>query len=371
MDALFGIGLSRSVSGQPASVIEKINEDSAVVVSVDIASGIDGNSGKVRGTAVRADITVTFAAAKRGHFLNEGPDYTGDLYVQEIGIPTDHVRGGDVFFAVEDGDFESLPERRVTGNKGTFGKLLVVAGSETICGAAYFTAAAALKSGIGMVRIFTSEKNRTALSVLLPEALITAYEEETYTPALLKEAYDWADAVAAGPGLSTSALSERILRDLLEMNEKPMVLDADALNLMAAEPDLWKKIAFPCVITPHMGEMARLTGRSIPELKNDPGGSAVKFAAAHRVTCVLKDAATITAYPDGTVFVNTSGCSALATAGSGDVLAGLIAGFLLLYGESGLPAEAMAVHYHGRLGEAAAADESEEAVTAKSLLNYV
>ncbi len=369
IDALFGIGLSREVTGKAAEVIKRINEDDAFVLAVDIASGLDGNTGEVCGCAVKADITVTFAAAKRGHFLNKGPAFTGDLFVQNIGIPLDNAE--DAVISVEDDDFESLPLRDETGNKGTFGKLLVVAGSRDMCGAAYFTAAAALKSGIGMVRIFTSEKNRTALSVLLPEALITTYEEEKYDKEALKKAYEWADAVAAGPGLSVSGISEEILRDLLDMNKKPMVMDADALTIMAAGPELWEKVDFPCVITPHMGEMSRLCGKSIADIKKDPIAAASGFVSAHKVTCVLKDAATVIAYSDGRVFINTSGNSALATAGSGDVLTGLIAGFMLQYGDTDLPVEAMAVHYHGRLGEAAAEEASEESVTAGSLLKII
>ena len=370
IDALFGIGLCREVKGKAAEVIDAVNDDDAFVLAVDIASGLDGNTGRVCGTAVKADLTVTFAAAKRGHFLNQGRAFTGDLVVQEIGIPLDCI-GGDVLYAVEDEDFASLPMRDETGNKTTFGRLLVAAGSAEICGAAYFAAAAAIKSGTGMVRIFTHEKNRTALSVLLPEALITTYTEETYGKELLKRAYDWADACVAGPGLSTDETAVKILNDLLDMGDKPLVLDADACNILAAYPELWKKIRSEFCMTPHIGEMKRLCGPGTDGIKDDPAGIAKAFAAEHGCTLVLKDASTVTACKDGTVFVNTSGSSALATAGSGDVLSGLIGSFLLQYRDSDLPLAAMAVHYHGRLGEAAAEDSSEEAVTAGSLIEYL
>ena len=371
IDALFGIGLCREVRGTAAAVIESINEDDAFVLALDIASGLDGNTGKVCGTAVRADMTVTFAAAKRGHFLNDGRAFTGDLHIMEVGIPLEPVKGPDVARAIEDEDLERLPLRDRTGNKGTFGKLLVVAGSAQICGAAYFAAAAALKSGIGMVRIFTHEKNRSALSVLLPEALITGWTEETYTEELLKEAYDWADACVAGPGLSRDETAAAILSDLFDLGTKPLVLDADACNILAEHPELYQKIRAPFIVTPHMGEMKRLAGMSIGEIRSDPVGTAGAFAGKHGCTVVLKDASTITAYPDGAVYINTSGSSALATAGSGDVLSGLVGSFVLRYGGCGLPVEAMAVHYHGRLGEAAAEELTEDAVTAGSLVEYL
>ncbi len=370
IDALFGIGLKRDVTGAAAEVIRQVNSDRVEVLSVDIPSGIDGNTGAVRGIAVRADVTVTFAEAKRGHYFGAGKAYTGSLVIKKIGIPTDRI-SGQALLAVEDEDFEDLPERREDGNKSTFGKLLVVAGSREISGAAYLCAAAALRSGIGMVRIFTHERNRIAMSVLLPEALITTYDADSYETGLLKEALDWSDAAVVGPGLSTGELSKRLFTDFLSLNTGPAVFDADALNLLAAEPALWDAVNFPCVVTPHIGEMSRLTGLPAAGIKADPAGTASAFAGRRNAVCVLKDASTVTAYPDGRVYVNTSGCSALSTAGSGDVLAGLLGGFLLQYEESGLPIEAMAVYYHGCLGEAAAEEETEEAVTAGSLIEQM
>ncbi len=371
VDALFGIGLGRPVAGRTAELIEKINADSCPKVAVDIPSGVESNTGHLLGTAVKADLTVTFAAGKPGHYLYPGTAYCGQVVVKEIGIPVKETPESSRMYRMEDADFAALPPRDESGNKGTFGKLLVIAGSRGICGAAYLCAAAALKRGIGMVKIFTHEANRTALSVLLPEALIDTYGGNDDPEEPLKNALAWADAAVIGPGLSTQPEAKRLLTCFEKHNTLPAVYDADALNLIAGDGALWKKQAGRRIVTPHIGEMSRLTGMAAGEIQADPVGTALVWAAAHEAVCVLKDARTVTAYPDGRCFINATGCSALATAGSGDVLAGLVGAMLLTGRGTTLPVEAMAVHLHGRLGEAAAGEMGKEAATAGDLIRML
>jgi hydroxyethylthiazole kinase-like uncharacterized protein yjeF len=371
IDAIFGIGLSRDVAGRAAEVISRINLENAKKVSVDISSGINADTGQVLGCAVKADLTVTFARAKAGHCLYPGKAYSGEVVVREIGIPVDETNSGSRLYAVDDADFLRLPVRNEYGNKATFGKLLVIAGSRNICGAAFFAACAALKCGIGMVRIITDSANRAALSTLLPEALIDTYDTGYISDEALKRCIDWADGVVIGPGLGTDKMSAELFERFLTLNDLPAVMDADALNLLAADEGLWNKIHFRTAVTPHIGEMCRLTGLSAKEIKSNALDIASDFAKKHDTVCVLKDAVTVTAYPDKDRYINTSGCSALASAGSGDVLSGIIGGLTVRYKDCHLPIEAFGVHLHGRCGETAGKLAGNGPATASDLLSAI
>lgn len=371
IDALFGTGLKREVSGDYAKAVEKVNRSGTPVVSIDIPSGLSGDTGEILGTAICADLTVTFQYPKQGQLIVNGPAVCGDLFVENIGIfPYADTEDSGCFILTSE-DLDTLPARDEAGNKSTFGKLLVIAGNREICGAAYLSAAAALKTGIGMVKIFTSKENRTALSVRIPEALITVYGENTSDLERLEADLDWADVVLIGPGIGTDGFSAELMKLFLKRNTKPAVMDADALNILSSSPELWKSVKFDCTITPHIGEMSRLTGLSAGEIKADPLGTAASFAAEHKVTCILKDHVTVIAYPSGLTFINTTGCSALASAGSGDVLAGMTAGMVTRFRRTDLPLAAMAVYRHGIAGEQAAEDCGSEAATSADLLDYI
>ena len=360
IDALFGTGLNRAVGGPAAEVIRSINASGAVRLAVDIASGVSADTGSVPGEAVRADYTVTFSFGKRGHYFYPGASYTGRLTVAPIGITELHIQEKEKELkSFGESDLAGMFPRDESGNKGTFGKLLVIAGSRQICGAAYLASFSAAQTGIGMVRIFTEETNRAPLASSFPEALITTYREGAVGRGALEESMRWADAVLIGPGLGTDKTAEEILRCALAFGELPLVMDADALNLMAAHPDLWDFVRVPCVITPHAAEMSRISGTAIREIKSDPVGAARRFAAEHSVVCALKDARTVIAPPSGCAWLNTAGNSALAKAGSGDVLAGILAGIVTRDVKSGgrLTPErlarltAAACFVHGKCGE--------------------
>lgn len=371
VDAMFGVGLHRPLQGIYAETAEKINRSSARVIAVDLPSGICADSGKILGCAVKADVTVTFAAEKPGLYLYPGAGYTGEIRVADIGVyEPDAERWKTRRFICEDADIRRLMQRPQNGHKGTFGKVWIAAGSKGMCGAAYLCAKACLRSGAGMVKLYTEKDNWPVLQQMLPEVMISAYdqipdEEE------IRRGIEWADVILAGPGLGKSRGAADMLRMILKEKKKKIVLDADALNLLAEHPEWIKELSEQCVLTPHLGEMARLTGRKAAELKNDLITAAESFAEQHRVVCVLKDARTVTAVKGKATYLNLSGSDAMATAGSGDVLSGILASVLAqMKGKDEEREEAVAagVFLHGRAGERAADVLGNASVNAGDLL---
>ncbi len=369
IDAIFGISLNREVGGIFADAVEAINkhrEDGAKVISIDIPSGIEADSGKVLGCAVKADITIACAFKKPGELLYPGADYVGELRRADIGITERSITGEIKTFAPDKSD-AYLPARRSDSNKGTYGKVLVIAGSEEICGAAILSASAALRSGCGMVRVYTHENNRIALQTALPEALVTTYMDSTIK---LKSAVEWCDIAVIGPGLGTSDIAKEILEFMLKEAGVPLVIDADALNMISKQPELLKTIKAEAVITPHVAEMSRLCGQDIKSIKGDPIGTARDFAETYHVTCVLKDARTVTAIPGGATVINTSGNDGMATAGSGDVLTGIIAS-LAAQGEKMSEAAWRGVYLHGLAGDSAKEKFGAHSMTSSDIIDAI
>ena len=358
VDAVFGVGLTRPVEGRYAQLIRQMNECSAWKVAVDIPSGVDGDTGMELGTAFRADLTVTFGYRKAGLCLYPGRMLAGRTVTADIGIYGDPADPGNLRH-MEESDLDALPERRPDGNKGTFGKVLAVAGSPGMCGAAYLCGASAFAAGAGMVRIFTAEENRIPLQTLLPEAIITCGDSDEAK----EKAYQWSDVLILGPGLGTGDKArdkaEWFLRRAWE-DRKPVILDADGLNLLSDHPQWRKWLGAHVTLTPHIGEMSRLTGKPADEIIKDRTGSAVSLAGETGTVCVLKDACTVTAGPEGNAWINLSGNAGMGTAGSGDVLAGVLAGMRCMFAGAGYeeadPAKvaALGVFIHGRAGDRAA-----------------
>lgn len=372
VDALFGVGLARSIEGRYAELIEKMNRAQAWKIAVDIPSGVNGDTGVVMGTAFQADLTVTFAFRKTGLCLYPGRQLAGKVVTTDIGIYREPSFMEKKWY-FQDEDIRLLPKRTPEGNKGTFGKVLAVAGSGGMCGAAYFCGAAAFASGAGMVRILTEEENRIPLQTRLPEAITEWGEEEED----FQRAFDWCDVLVIGPGLGLSEKSRRKVQWFLEKafpEGKPVILDADGLNLLASNPE-WKQFLGPhVVLTPHMGEMSRLTGKKIAELQADREEIACVYARDTQTVCVLKDACTVTAGPGGQIWFNLSGNPGMAAAGSGDVLSGVLAGMFCMYKEQGLKQEeaartaALGVYIHGRAGDLAARRKGQYGMTAGDLI---
>ena len=354
VDALFGIGLSREVTGKYAEIVRKMTEQDGYKVAVDIASGISADTGAVMGMAFAADLTVTFGFIKAGQLLYPGAEYTGELKVADIGIDEQSLYEIKPELKVlETSDLNRLPRRVNRSNKGSYGKLLILAGSKQMAGAAVFAAKAAYRMGCGLVRVATVEENRIILQEQVPEAVLAVYNNGTDVVEFVETQLHWADAVVAGPGISQSDLSERMLYELLKRIQVPCLCDADALNLLSKHPDWWKLVQSPLVITPHLGEMARLTGRPITGIRDRLVQTAQELAMEHQITVVLKDARTITAQPDGQSYINVSGNHGMATAGAGDVLSGVV-GTLLAQKLDMHLAAALGVFIHGLAGDAAA-----------------
>lgn len=326
VDAIFGVGLSRPVEGQYRDVICQLNKMDAWKIAVDLPSGIDGDTGVELGIAFRADLTITFGFCKSGLCLYPGKKIAGEIVIADVGIYAP-LEIQDTAWLLEEKDIKQLPDKVVDGNKGTFGKVLIVAGSHGMCGAAYLSAFGAFAAGVGMVRIFTVEENRVPLQTMLPEAMISCGEDYW-------QAFDWCDQLVVGPGVGTDAASAKKVMWFLKAAfeaEKPMVLDADGLNLLSAYPEWRAYLSSQVILTPHMGEMSRLTGKTIKEIQNERIRSAREFAAETGSVCVLKDASTVVAAPDGRIWICCTGNPGMATAGSGDVLTGLLAGVNCMY----------------------------------------
>lgn len=370
VDAIFGIGLSRNIEGKYARIINKMNEARCKKVAVDIPSGINADTGEVMGVAFRANLTVTFAAAKRGHVYYPGVKYCGIIIVCDIGIGLDALDGEKEVFSSFSKAPYAPPKRDPASNKGTYGKVLIIGGAAGMAGAVYFSALAAYRTGAGLVRIFAAEENRTALAALIPEAVLTTYKngETEETERSLKAALADATVVVTGPGLSKSEDARAILHTVLAECKVPLLLDADALNIIAEE-NISVRGDIPVIVTPHMGEMARLTKKSIDELKKTQIGEAFDFAEKQNCICVLKDART--AVSDGArCYLNTSGCSAMSKGGSGDVLTGVIA-TLIAEGMTPFEAAALGVFLHGKAGETASAEKGAYSVLARDIANAI
>lgn len=359
VDALFGVGLSRPIAPDSpfAAAIDWMNRSRGAVVAADIASGVETDTGRVLGTAVRADRTVTFTLPKIGQAVGEGALCSGRADVIDIGIPADLVHGLVCPTQTVEQSFAQavLPKRQADGHKGTFGKVLVVGGAVGYTGAPYLTASAAARGGAGLVylgvpkAIWAVEAAKCTGAMPFPLAdkhgalACKALED-------LKERLKTCNVLALGPGLSREEQAAGLARDLLTEAQCPVVLDADGINALEGHMDvLDARRGRITILTPHDGEFTRIGG----DLSHgDRVRSAREFAAAHGCVLVLKGHRTVTAAPEGNVLVNTTGTSALAKGGSGDVLTGLIAA-LLAQGATAVQAAAGAVWLHGRCGEIA------------------
>ena len=370
VDCLFGIGLSREVGGIYYDVIDQMNAMPGVKVAADIPSGIHTDSGQIMGIAFRADVTVTFGFRKLGHVLFPGADFCGKVILREMGI--DRYSLLDIkpqAFHLEEDDLNQAAKRPRQSNKGTYGKLLLIAGARNMAGAAVLAAKGAYAAGVGLVRVVTPECNREIIQKLVPEAVLTTYEEDTKDVSFLQEAFDWADAIVAGPGLGQSETSGLILKAVFGVKDQKVLLDADALNLVAAQNG---QMAFPkqCVITPHLGEMQRLCGISVKDQQKDLIKVALDFAKGYNTYVVLKDAHTVICGPDGDVCVNLTGNPGMAVGGSGDVLSGVI-GCMLASGSDVFRAGCMGVYIHGRAGDLAAEKNGMAGMSASDLVPAV
>ena len=371
IDAVFGVGLSRKVEGRYRQVIEQMNRMRGTKFAVDIPSGLSATTGCILGCAFKADYTVTFQLKKIGLELSQGRTMAGRVIVPDIGISTDSICEDQEIVRTAGKDIyrKMLPDRPEDSNKGTYGRLLVIAGSKGMAGAAYLNAHAAYMTGAGLVRIYTSSDNREILQTLLPEAIVTTYEE--YNKEELLSLFTWADSVCIGSGLGMSRLSEKILKTVIEYVKVPCLIDADGLNLLAENKNYLNQMAERrFVITPHMKEMSRLTGTPVEELKADRIQILKDFISRYRITCVLKDSRTLIASEEKGIRMNLTGNSAMAKAGSGDVLAGVISGWMV-QGKEAEDAAELGTYIHGLSGDLAKFEKGVYSVMARDLIEYI
>ncbi|MFN3421529.1 MAG: NAD(P)H-hydrate dehydratase [Armatimonadota bacterium] len=388
VDALLGTGITGEVRGLYAEVIPLITHHSPRILSVDIPSGINSDTGEVCGVAVRADATVTLGAIKLGLMLFPGAEHAGDLFIGSLGVPNSLLTKLNIqkFVATHEIVHRVLPPRSPNTHKGDYGRVLIVGGAPGMSGAAIMAGKAALRSGAGLVQVALPQSLNIAIEASALEVMsFPLPETETGTIApealsVLAPRLEWADVIAVGCGISRHERTQNFVRQLVAQVDKPMVIDADGLIALSGYSEILRQRKSLTVLTPHPGEMAALMQTKTDEVQRDRVGVALKAAKNFNAVVVLKGARTITASPDGTVFVNPTGNAGMATGGSGDVLTGMIAALLAqtivrspstLALRSLTEAVAAAVFLHGLAGDIASWDKGEVALVAGDLLDHL
>lgn len=377
VDALLGTGLSSEVRGLYRQAIDWINSSGCPVCSVDIPSGIDASSGAVLGTAVRAELTVTFAAAKVGHAVYPGAGLCGEVLLVDIGIPPRLSNESDEFRFVTTGVARGLlPERPAAGHKGTFGHVLIVAGGAGKSGAAVLTANGALRSGAGLVTLACPSSLQPVVAGLQIEAMTEALPEvdgnlAESALAAVEKLWEGKQSLAVGPGLGQKGETVELVRNLVAKAPIPLVVDADGLNALVGRLSVLRQRApGTTILTPHPGEMARLLETSVAKVEADRFQMARRFAREHGVILVLKGARSVVAAPDGRAWVNGSGNPVLAAGGSGDLLAGLLGG-LLAQGLDAATAAVLGVFVHGAAADRVATARGGVGILAGEIANVI
>lgn len=376
-DAVFGIGLSRKIEGRYADILNRMNQINACKIAVDIPSGIDAGTGAVLGTAFQADLTVTFAYEKTGMVLYPGAFYSGKVCVEDIGIYLRGEEEGEKYLTYEREDLPKIcPKRKEDAHKGTYGKVLMITGSKGMAGAAFLSARAAYRTGAGLVRILTPESNRIVLQTKLPEAIITSYEEEISNQ--IENLLDWADVICVGCGIGTEEPSKKIMDSLLgylSVHKKPCVIDADGLNVISDMEDVKRESLLSMsgnnlIFLPHIKEFARILGKSLEDTKKNRIGLAQQYVKIYNIILAAKDARTVVVGKERIPYLNTSGNGAMAKAGSGDVLAGIVTGCIAI-GMDRFEATSLGVYVHGLCGDEARKRLGAHSVLAEDLIEMI
>lgn len=362
VDALLGTGFKGEISGDMAKAVEIINQTGKLTVAIDLPTGVDADTGQICTCAVKADHTITFALPKPGLLIYPGAECAGKLTIADIGIPIKLLVDASVKQnIITAGSIKSfLGIRHPDAHKGTTGKVAVIAGSQGLTGAATLTSMAALRAGAGLVTLGIAESLNDIMESKLTEVM-TKPLPEAVGRSISRKALPYIEEMAAksnvlaiGPGLGTQEETMVVVREIIKNVECPLVLDADALNALAGHTDILNQAKALPVVTPHPGEMARLTGFTVKDVNADRITTARLAAGLWGAIVVLKGARTIVAYPDGEVYINTTGNPGMATGGTGDVLTGVVAG-LIAQGLTTHAAAVAGVHLHGLAGDIAGA----------------
>ncbi len=375
IDAIFGIGLTKPITGEFEEIIKRINKTTGIIYSVDLPSGISGDDGSVMNVAVKATETITFGHNKIGLLLYPGANYAGTITVADIGFPraaTEHVEVDTFYYDRE--DLNRLPKRQSYSHKGNYGKVLIIAGSKGMAGAACLSARAAYRSGAGLVKVLSFGCNRSIVQSLLPEAIFAAYDELDWNveqERLIKD-IEWATAIVIGPGIGCDQRSKELLDMVISKAKVPLIIDADAITLLAlklnemeeSENDhgldsrierLQSLLPAGTILTPHLMELSRLIGPSVHDITNNLIDTAHRCSYNNELVYAIKDARTIVAY-NNQYYINVSGNHGMATGGSGDVLTGMIAA-LVAQGMKPYDGACLAVYIHGLAGDEAAREK--------------
>ena len=401
VDGIFGIGLSRNIEGIIRNTIDSISDISSkrkntdnklVVVAVDIPSGLNSDTGEVMGCTIVADYTITFGSRKAGMYLYMGKDICGQVKVCNIGFPRlayeNALEDGQFYHIIENEDVSKYLHRKAHSNKGSYGKVLIIAGSSGMYGAAYLAASAAFRMGAGLVRIVTHKENRELIYKMLPEVMIDTYESIDDMEGLsLESSIAWADSVLIGPGIGTSEIAVELVRrtiNIAKSQDKYLIIDADGLNIMAKDDSLKEGLYGKVIITPHIGEASRLMDIEVSQIASNIVKVARDYSDKYNINVVLKDSTSVILgiesfdnKCDNRAYVNITGNAGMATAGSGDVLAGIIAGAMAgglnreLVNYDMTRAIATAVYIHGIAGDMAAIEKGQTSMLATDILDMI
>jgi ADP-dependent NAD(P)H-hydrate dehydratase / NAD(P)H-hydrate epimerase len=374
IDAIFGTGLDRPVAGLAAEVIALVNKSKKKVLSLDIPSGVNGNTGAVMGSAVKADYTVTFGLPKIGNMLYPGYELGGELFVSHISFPPSLTEGNDLRIATN--DYIALPKRPAEAYKGSTGDVLFIAGAANYYGAPYFAAMSFLKSGGGYARLAAPGSvvpviaKRGREIVYLPQEETVAGSIAFKNKRKLLDATAKVDMVVIGPGLSLQEETVELVKELAAEIKSPLLIDGDGLTAIAENTGILSSRKYPTILTPHMGEMARLTGMSAAEISGNKIAVLRETTERLKATIILKGAHSLIGMCGGNVYINLSGNAGMATAGSGDVLTGCIAAMCGL-GLKPDEAARKGVFLHGYAGDLAATKKGADGTTAEDIMAFL
>lgn len=376
VDAIFGTGFKGKPEGIFFEAIKLINRTDSFVLSVDIPSGINGDTGRFEGICVVADATAVMCLPKRGNYLLPGRTFCGDIYLIDIGVPYELIEEGFPQVIEYDDVYSILPWRDPAGNKGTFGQVLIIAGARGFSGAAAMASISCLRTGAGLVRLAAPEGIMDSLEAKLLEVVkvplsqtdeetISAKAIDTILPLLEKT-----DVAIIGPGLTTNNETARFVKNLLPLIKIPLIIDADALNIVSQDLKILRKLKTDFILTPHPGELSRLTNLPIEKINEERIDIAGNYAKEFGGILILKGAPTIIATPDGEIYLNPTGNSGLATAGSGDVLVGMIGGFLA-QGLTPISSTISGVFLHGLAADLFVKEHNEYSLIAGDLIDWI
>jgi len=378
VDALFGTGFSGRIEGLQEKVVKWINQSGAKVAAVDIASGVNATTGVVENVAVKADVTATMGLAKIGHYVGSGRDHSGKVGIVDIGIPQTLFKPSpNQVYRVDGEDVRQvLPKRPASVHKYSVGKIFVLAGSRGFTGAPYMCAQAAMKSGAGAVILGVPKSLHVMMARKVTEVMVIPLEETAEGSVsfsalpVIFEKIRWANVIVVGPGLSDDRETQRLLMELIRSIRKPLVIDADGLKAVSENSEIVRRRKHDTILTPHVGELSRIIGMKGNEIESLR--VSVAQANAKKLGCILalKGAPTVTTNPKGLAYLNSTGNPGMATAGAGDVLAGIVAGFV----GQGMPAAEATyagVFIHGLAGDIAAKMLGQKSMLALDILDHI